>query len=109
VLNVVSNAVKFTHPGGTVTISGGLSPVGTMEITVTDTGIGMDEAEIAKAMTVFGQVSSGLARSHEGSGLGLPLTKGLVELHGGTLVITSEKGVGTTVTMTFPAARVEAV
>ena len=54
-------------------------------------------------------MDSGLARSHEGSGLGLPLTKGLVELHGGTLSIASERGVGTTATVTFPAERVEVV
>ena len=80
-----------------------------MEITVADTGIGMNDGGIAKALSLFGQVDSGLARRQEGSGLGLPLTKGLVELHGGTLTITSVMDVGTTVTVTFPAERVEPV
>jgi len=108
ILNLLSNAVKFTPPGGTVKISTRMTEAGNMGIIVADTGIGMDQAGIAKALSLFGQVDSGLARSHEGSGLGLPLTNGLVELHGGTLAIASEKGVGTTVTVTFPAERVEA-
>jgi len=107
-LNIFSNAVKFTPPGGTVSCDVGLDREGAMVLTVTDTGIGMDEAEIAKAMTQFGQVDGSLARKHDGTGLGLPLTQGLVELHGGTLSLTSEKGVGTTVTVCFPAVRVVA-
>jgi signal transduction histidine kinase len=109
VLNLLSNAVKFTPKNGTVTISSHISPDGRMVITVADTGIGMDAADITKALSLFGQVDSGLTRSQEGSGLGLPLTKSLVELHGGALGITSENGVGTTVTVSFPAERVEAV
>lgn len=108
-LNLLSNAVKFTPQGGAVTISARQSPAGEMRIMVSDTGIGMDEAGLAKALSLFGQVDSGLARANQGSGLGLPLTVGLVELHGGTLDISSEKGVGTTVTVTFPAMRVEGV
>ncbi|CAA7627068.1 putative Histidine kinase [Candidatus Terasakiella magnetica] len=108
VLNLVSNAVKFTPEGGTVTVSARLTVLGAMEVFVSDTGIGMDEADISKALTVFGQVDSGLSRSHEGTGLGLPLTQGLVELHGGVMAISSGKGVGTTVTVTFPAERIEA-
>ena len=69
----------------------------------------MDQDGIAKALSLFGQVDSGLSRSQEGSGLGLPLTKSLIELHGGILTIDSEKGIGTTVTVTFPAERIEAV
>jgi len=108
VLNLLSNAVKFTPMGGAVKISARVARAGEMEIVVADTGIGMDQAGIAKALSMFGQVESGLARSQEGSGLGLPLTKGLVELHGGTLDIASEKGTGTTVTVAFPALRIEA-
>ncbi len=66
----------------------------------------MNLVELAKAMTQFGQVDSGLSRKEEGSGLGLPLTTGLVELHGGTLDIVSEKGIGTTVTVKFTKERV---
>ena len=108
VLNLLSNAVKFTPRNGTVGISTHLTPAGQMGIVISDNGIGMDEAGITKALTLFGQVDSSLARSHQGSGLGLPLVKALVELHGGTLSIASEMGVGTTVTITFPAERVEA-
>ena len=70
-----------------------------------DHGIGMDEDEIATAVTRFGQVASAWSRKHPGTGLGLPLAIGLVELHGGTLAIESRKGVGTTVTVRLPRDR----
>jgi signal transduction histidine kinase len=104
-LNLLSNAVKFTPEGGCVTLSAGTNADGSISISVDDTGIGMSESEIALAMTQFGQVDSGLNRKHEGTGLGLPLTQGLVTLHGGTFAITSTKGVGTSVTITFPPER----
>ncbi|MBW7850628.1 MAG: PAS domain S-box protein [Rhodospirillales bacterium] len=104
-LNLLSNAVKFTPEGGRVTLRGGRAADGGILLTVADTGIGMTEAEIAIAFTQFGQVDSGLNRKHEGTGLGLPLTKGLVELHGGTLILESVKGRGTTATVRFPASR----
>lgn len=105
-LNLLSNAVKFTPDDGMVTLSVSQEDVGGHVFTVTDTGIGMNHVELAKALVQFGQVDSGLSRKEEGTGLGLPLTKGLVELHGGIFDITSEKGVGTTVTVTFPPERV---
>jgi len=104
-LNLLSNAIKFTPPEGEVSISTALTSEGGHVFTVTDTGVGMDDDELAKAMTEFGQVDSGLDRKHEGAGLGLPLTRGLVELHGGTFEIDSNKGVGTTVTVRFLANR----
>jgi len=73
---------------------------------VRDTGIGMDPAEIEVALLPFGQVDQGLARRHEGTGLGLPLTRRMVELHQGTLLLTSARGNGTTVTLHFPKNRV---
>ena len=79
---------------------------GRLELAVADSGIGMDEAGLAKAMTPFGQVDSRLARMHEGNGLGLPIAKCITELHGGTLAIESRKGVGTTVTVRLPKQRV---
>lgn len=100
-LNLLANAVKFTLNDGKVRLSV-TSKAKAIVFTVSDTGIGMSPAEVEKAMTQFGQVDSSLARKHEGSGLGLPLTKGLVELHGGILEIQSEKGAGTSVTVTFP-------
>jgi PAS domain S-box-containing protein len=104
-LNLITNAVKFSHPGGKVVIRGRMAPDG-MRIEVVDRGIGMDEAEIETAITRFGQVASTWNRRHPGTGLGLPLAIGLVELHGGRLTIDSKKGVGTTVTVCLPMDRV---
>ncbi|HTT81500.1 MAG TPA: ATP-binding protein [Stellaceae bacterium] len=104
VLNLLVNAIKFSHPGGKVEIV--LKNVGgAVAVAVVDHGIGMDTAEIQLAMTRFGQVASAWARKHDGTGLGLPLAIGLTELHGGSLTIVSTKGIGTTVTVTFPRER----
>ena len=104
-LNLVSNAVKFTPAGGTVTIAASYS--GTeVRIAVRDTGIGIAKHDIPRALERFGQVDSRLARKYQGAGLGLPLAKQLMELHGGRLELTSEVGRGTTVTVTLPAERV---
>ncbi len=103
-LNIVTNAIKFSHAGGRVLIRGG-AVEGRLRIDVIDRGIGMDPAEIETAVTRFGQVASTWNRKHPGTGLGLPLAIGLVELHGGRLVIESEKGRGTKVSISFPAAR----
>ena len=105
-LNLLSNAIKFTQEGGEVSVSSYTNGDGSFSISVSDTGIGMDDEEAAMALSMFGQVDSGLDRKHEGTGLGLPLTKGLMELHGGTLEVESEKGHGTSVTVTFPKERV---
>jgi len=105
-INLLSNAVKFTPKGGKVSVDTQLTDDGMLALTVSDTGIGMDEEGIAVALSSFGQVDSGLSRKHEGTGLGLPLTKGLMELHGGTLKIESKLGQGTSVTVTFPKERV---
>ena len=83
-----------------------LNDDGSFSIFVSDTGYGMNDADVATAMSVFGQVDSGHNRMHEGTGLGLPLTKGLMELHDGTLEIESLEGYGTMVTVTFPKERV---
>ena len=103
-LNLVTNAIKFSHSGGRVLIRARAGEDG-LRIEVVDHGIGMDEAEIETAVTRFGQVASTWNRKHPGTGLGLPLAIGLVELHGGRLVIESEKGVGTTVTVCLPSER----
>jgi signal transduction histidine kinase len=73
---------------------------------VVDTGIGIAPEDIPRALSQFGQVDGDLSRKHEGTGLGLPLTKSLVELHGGSLGLQSEVGAGTTATVRFPNARV---
>jgi PAS domain S-box-containing protein len=108
-LNLLSNAVKFTPLGGSVTVEGGVRGDGSLALSVVDTGIGMDRAGVVTALSTFGQIDSGLSRRYEGSGLGLPLAANLVQLHGGELVIDSEPGKGTRVTVTFPAARMGAV
>lgn len=105
-INLISNAVKFTLPNGTVSCNAFIDDEGCMVVNVTDSGIGMDEAGIEKALEKFGQVDSSLSRTYEGTGLGLPLTKGLIELHGGTMELASELGKGTTITVRFPAERV---
>jgi signal transduction histidine kinase len=105
-LNLLSNAVKFTPRGGRVEVALLRGSAGNLEIAVRDTGIGMSESEIAIALQPFRQIESTFARTHEGTGLGLPLTKALVELHGGSMRIESRPGDGTTVTVAFPVERV---
>lgn len=83
-INLLSNAIKFTPAGGHVSATGAILPNGNYRFTVSDSGIGMDSDGIATALTPFGQVDTGLSRRYEGSGLGLPLAKALVELHGET-------------------------
>lgn len=104
-LNLLSNAIKFTPAGGTVILSAKRTPKGKLAITVKDNGQGMTQDELALALVPFGQAGTTLTRSHEGTGLGLPLTKTLVELHDGELDVDTEKGVGTAVTVTFPKER----
>jgi signal transduction histidine kinase len=106
-VNLMSNAVKFTPAGGQVKISAQLTEAG-LALGVTDSGIGIAPQDIAKVLEAFGQIDSALSRKHEGTGLGLPLSKQLVELHGGTLVLESKVNVGTTVTVTLPPARLVA-
>jgi two-component system cell cycle sensor histidine kinase PleC len=103
VLNLLSNSVKFTPEGGSVTLSSFIDhQKNLLIIQVKDTGIGIAQQDIAKAMSSFGQVDSKLSRKYEGTGLGLPLTKKLVELMGGKFQLESEQGLGTTSTLTFP-------
>ncbi len=105
-LNLLSNAVKFTREGGEVSVNSWLNDDGSLSAAISDSGIGMAPEDVDKALSKFGQVDSGLDRQHEGSGLGLPLTKGLMDLHGGALEIRSKKNQGTIVTLTFPSERI---
>jgi signal transduction histidine kinase len=100
--------VKFTPGGGSVVVAVSWSSKG-VAISVTDTGIGMAPEEIPVALERFGQIDGRLSRKYTGTGLGLPLTKHLVELHGGALAIASEAGKGTTVAALFPPERMEFV
>ena len=105
-INLLSNAVKFTLEGGGVTVTVEAGPEIGFIFRVADTGIGIAAEDLEKALAPFGQVDSKLARRYEGTGLGLPLTAALVDLHGGTLDIDSAVGKGTTVTITFPSSRI---
>lgn len=104
-LNLLSNAVKFTKPGGVVSLKLSYDAIRGHCCKISDTGIGMTYEEMEKAMSQFGQVSRGSIGRHEGTGLGLPLTKGLVELHNGSFNIESTRDIGTTVTIVFPKVR----
>ena len=103
-LNVVSNAIKFTPAGGRVTVSAAHRRDG-LAFVVADTGIGIAEKDIPKVFEAFRQVESGRSMNAKGTGLGMPLTRHLIELHGGTVSLESEVGVGTTVTILLPADR----
>lgn len=103
--NLLSNAVKFSHEGGVVRVSARLNQTDCPVVSVTDTGVGMNAEELEQAVLPFSQVGRGIVFQHEGTGLGLPLSKSLVELHGAVFEIESAKQEGTTVRMTFPKSR----
>jgi two-component system cell cycle sensor histidine kinase PleC len=103
-LNLIGNAVKFTASGGRIGIVARETENGGLAVAISDTGIGIAAHDLEKVLTPFGQVETTYSRRHEGTGLGLSLTKRLVELHGGRLDIASEVNVGTTVTVQLPAA-----
>lgn len=105
-INLLTNAIKFTEAGGKVTFSAWCRRESGYVFQIVDTGIGIAPADIPKALSKFGQVDSDINRRHEGTGLGLPLTKELIELHGGSLDLQSVLGKGTTVTVRFPATRI---
>lgn len=104
-LNLLSNALKFTPKGGAVALSARPRHDDGLIFTVKDTGIGIAREDFDKIFRPFGQVDSSLSRRFEGTGLGLPLTKGLVELHGGTIELESEVGRGTCITIFLPKRR----
>ncbi|MEL6278980.1 MAG: PAS domain-containing sensor histidine kinase [Pseudomonadota bacterium] len=105
ILNLMANAVKFTPPGGTITVVATYEANVGARISVIDTGVGMSPEEIPKALTKFGQIDGDLTRAHDGTGLGLPIAKSLIEMHGGELEIFSEKGRGTEVLIWLPEER----
>ena len=100
-LNLLSNALKFTPVGGEITIDV-FRRGADIAISVSDTGIGIKTEDIPKVLEPFGQIESDLGKMHQGTGLGLPLTKELAELHGGSLTMESNVDVGTTVTIMLP-------
>lgn len=104
--NVYSNAVKYTPTQGRITIFTNVDMDGTFRLSFTDTGVGMAPSEIEKALSPFGQLDNSLDRASSGTGLGLPLAKAIMDVHGGRIEILSEKSIGTTVTLIFPSDRV---
>ena len=107
-LNLLSNAVKFTHQGGRVSVSVHQAEAGEFVIAVADTGVGMTAQELEMARLPFAPQQNSFVQSRKGAGLGLFLAEGLVAIHGGTLSIESESGVGTTVTLRFPQGQIAA-
>jgi signal transduction histidine kinase len=109
-LNLLSNAIKFTPAGGVVTVTARLEAEGDetsgLSLAVTDTGIGMRPEDVPAALEPFGRLDSGRMLRSLGTGLGLPITKAQIELHGGTLEIDSRPGAGTRASLHFPASRV---
>ena len=106
-LNLLSNAVKFTPPGGEIKILAMLDNEGLLWVDISDTGIGISNDDLPKAMSTFGQVDSAMNRSHQGTGLGLPLASSLAQLHDGGLIMDSQVDVGTTARIWFPAERLQ--
>ena len=105
-LNLLSNAIKFTPTGGTVTLKIGRTPLGGQFLSVKDTGPGIPEAEIPRVLRSFGQGSLAHQTAEGGTGLGLPITKGLIELHDGSFELKSKLRYGTEVTITLPRMRI---
>lgn len=103
--NLLSNAVKFTPAHGKITVTARIEFDGHLSISVADTGVGIAPEYMELVLSPFAQADSGLDRRFEGTGLGLPLSKAMTELHGGTLELRSSLGIGTTVTVHFPAER----
>jgi signal transduction histidine kinase len=104
-INLLSNAVKFTPNGGRVTVRTSAKLGEGLQFQVANSGPGMSEADIERVLKPYEQSDSMVARDHEGTGLGLPISKHLAELHGGSMNITSRKGEGTTITVRFPPRR----
>jgi signal transduction histidine kinase len=104
-LNLVTNSVKYTPFGGSVTISASVNRDLGILVTVADTGIGIAADKIKTALEPFAQIENAYTRRETGTGLGLPISKALIELHGGTFELTSEVGVGTVVQFSLPASR----
>jgi signal transduction histidine kinase len=105
-LNLITNSVKFTPAGGSIAISASWNMQTGVALTVADTGIGIPENDLERVLKPFEQVDSSLSRQHQGTGLGLPLVKAIMELHGGRLELKSELDVGTQVPVVFPPERV---
>ncbi len=105
-VNLLSNGIKFTPEGGSVRLNCWATQDSGIVFQAVDSGVGMAQEDIPVALSVFGQVDNGSEHLAKGTGLGLPLSKALAELHGGSLDLQSEQGKGTTVTLRLPAHRI---
>src|ERR1700757_3056084 len=105
-LNLLSNGVKFTEPRGRILIGSDVDSRGDLVISIKDTGIGIPPEHLERVLNPFEQVADHLTKENEGSGLGLPIARALMELHGGELILNSTLGVGTTVFLRLPHSRV---
>jgi two-component system cell cycle sensor histidine kinase PleC len=105
-LNLLSNAIKFTPQGGEIWLKVGWTASGGQYLSVKDTGPGIPEEEIPIVLASFGQGSNSIKSAEQGAGLGLPIAKNLVDLHGGTFALKSKLRIGTEVVITFPPERV---
>jgi signal transduction histidine kinase len=105
-LNLLTNAIKFTDNGGEIEVGVDHGPGAGLDLFVRDSGIGMDAEDMERARLSFAQLNDTPSRQHGGLGLGLAITTAIAEMHGGSLKLNSEPGVGTVVTLHFPAERV---
>jgi len=105
ILNLLTNAIKFTNPGGKITITASMLPNGDLSLVVQDSGIGIAPTDLPFVIEPFRQAEHALDRHREGSGLGLAICDGIMKLHGGVMHLDSTQGVGTCITLTFPAHR----
>jgi two-component system, cell cycle sensor histidine kinase PleC len=105
-LNLLGNAIKFTPQGGEIWLKAGWTASGGQYLSVKDTGPGIPEEEIPIVLASFGQGSNSIKSAEQGAGLGLPIAKSLVDLHGGTFSLKSKLRIGTEVIVTFPPERV---
>ncbi|MEM9469876.1 MAG: PAS domain-containing sensor histidine kinase [Pseudomonadota bacterium] len=105
-INLFSNAIKFSPENSFVTIGAELDEKKRLRLSITDNGTGMSDAELEKALSPFGQIDTEHKRNKSGTGLGLTLVQSLIELHGGELEIVSQRGIGTTAILIFPEKRI---
>lgn len=105
--NILSNAIKFTPEGGRISLSGEIDDVGDFRLSLTDTGVGLDDQDIKRVTSKFGVTDGRLNKATSGIGLGLSLVKSLMTLHGGSIEIVSQKSIGTTVSLVFPKSRIQ--
>jgi signal transduction histidine kinase len=109
IFNLLSNGVKFTEPEGQILIGSGYNSRGDLVISIEDTGIGIPPEHLERVLSPFEQVADHLTKESEGTGLGLPIARALIELHGGNLTLSSDLGVGTTVALRLPHERIHGI